>query len=1053
MVRWLLVGWLVALGCSEGPPAPPDFSWRAGERSFSTTGGGLTARWEAGEVHVGATTFGVPRLEREGWASPGATSGATVTGALLQSRRGEVLEEWLHGPVGLEVRWRFPGTPGGRGDLTVEIPIGSASVQSSSAGVQVSSPTSQLAVGHGTFIDATGRRTPVLARAGVGSVAWVVPKAVLEETIWPAILDPLIQPVPFTDRESLSPVRHPAKQRASASVQLPSGAWVVVWEDERVKPGSTDIFGVMAADGSQTAFRASRSGQATDPDIAVRADGTWLVVWREPSRVMGALGGGPTFSPFTVETGFVSGPARVAATSEGFIVVWSRGLRIDGARLSAAGMQAPGFVIAQTPGDSPAVSASGDTVSVVFETTGGTQLRQGQLQGTASINWQPRPLPMPNGGGRRPAVLSTDREVIVGWEFQSTDGWEIEAYRSTDGGLTRNQVANMPGDDETGLSLSSLSNGSSLAAWSRRGQGRVFTRVLQQDGGVSIMAETAQDGREARLSPTNGNLSWTFEEDIWFEQRGVGNPGVVSLGSEVQDQPAVAIADAGSVIVWAGRSTGRVRYRTHYAPADGGAVRALVIDAGVPHNGLSPAVAMEPTGLALAALPGRRALELELHGAGGVIGRGALDGGWVRPSVAWLGTRWAVAAEIDGLGVAVALGPPDGGLPMAFGPLERDSSRPQVLPSLNTNQVGLLSRVDMGGRLVVGPIDPIGAPMLPVFPLAFPVQAYQLVPHGSGLAVASLSPTRDLTARVHGPPTFLGGPEWSPPGLRQVESFAIASDGVSAPLLWSEELPDGGEVVWATRLFPDGGTTPQLLRQGEAERDLAIACAGRRCVHAGSSWAEPVFSTRLSAATVVTNEPPQSPRTTAFVEALRAFEIAFETVDRDGDPISYTIQQAPAAGQLTLDAGRLRYEAPAMPGTYVAQLVADDGYEQSRGLFSVTVFAGTNDAGVVDGGFGILDAGVLDPDGGVVDAGATDAGAPDGGPGDRDGGLAMPDGGGTVDPDAGAPSDAGSPPDAGPLEERFVPVSCGCGTVDAMPWLMAGALVIGRRRRMKPPAV
>lgn len=105
-------------------------------------------------------------------------------------------EERLRRGDAIEQRWRVPERPAGGGPLVVEVPFeGAREIQSSPTGLSVRTDTSAFHYGHGTWIDARGRRHHLPVKPGPGGARILVPEALLEATDYPALLDPVVSPV------------------------------------------------------------------------------------------------------------------------------------------------------------------------------------------------------------------------------------------------------------------------------------------------------------------------------------------------------------------------------------------------------------------------------------------------------------------------------------------------------------------------------------------------------------------------------------------------------------------------------------------------------------------------------------------------------------------------------------------------------------------------------------------------------------------------------------------------------------------------------------------
>lgn len=94
--------------------------------------------------------------------------------------------------IGIEEQWRFDQAPRGEGDLEVALDTNAEWLATTSYGLAMQLDGSRFNYGHGTWVDATGRRTPIPARWVQGRIVLRVPDLVVNDTIYPAVLDPII---------------------------------------------------------------------------------------------------------------------------------------------------------------------------------------------------------------------------------------------------------------------------------------------------------------------------------------------------------------------------------------------------------------------------------------------------------------------------------------------------------------------------------------------------------------------------------------------------------------------------------------------------------------------------------------------------------------------------------------------------------------------------------------------------------------------------------------------------------------------------------------------
>jgi len=258
----------------------------------------------------------------------GAGEARTGAKGQLEIAKGALTEQLRNGPEGVEQSWRFAAPPGGSGDLEVRVALaGGAFVGQSEAGLHFSGGKLGVRYGHATWIDALGMETAVPARWDGSAIVLRVPAAIVDGSVYPAVLDPIISPELSMDE----PVYGSPWSDQSAPKLTSNGVdWFVVWQDYR-RLGS-DVFGA----------RVSGTGAVLDPEgiaisqaaaseyePAVAWNGThYLVGWQAQgvgilgARVSGT-GGLVDAAPLTISP--TGAGAAIAAGGTQFLVTWYDG--------------------------------------------------------------------------------------------------------------------------------------------------------------------------------------------------------------------------------------------------------------------------------------------------------------------------------------------------------------------------------------------------------------------------------------------------------------------------------------------------------------------------------------------------------------------------------------------------------------------------------------------------------------------------------------------------------------------------------------------------------
>lgn len=100
-----------------------------------------------------------------------------------------------------EQSWQFEQPPGTTGDLTIAVgTTGLDYIGATSDGLRLRRPDGvDVGYSHGTWIDASGIRSPVPAVFDRRRILLTVPAAVVADSVFPAVLDPVIVIPPSND--------------------------------------------------------------------------------------------------------------------------------------------------------------------------------------------------------------------------------------------------------------------------------------------------------------------------------------------------------------------------------------------------------------------------------------------------------------------------------------------------------------------------------------------------------------------------------------------------------------------------------------------------------------------------------------------------------------------------------------------------------------------------------------------------------------------------------------------------------------------------------------
>lgn len=437
------------------PPADLSSVMRAVHFSFRSANGGFEAGHDTHGVVVdgaGAVAFtpAVPAGDGSGSARSGAplrveTSAVARGGVRLDAPagppavdrdgslwtpRGPVIEHLQNADAGVEQSWQFPWKPEGAGDLTVRVRLAGLDAAGETAtGHHFVDPVSGLGVRYGkaSWVDRLGVTTEVAAQADGSELVLSVPAAVVDGSVFPAVLDPVItseveidqpaattwtpaDPAVATNGSTLAvAVWADASRGGVWGARLDASTGNVLDPDGFAVTTGTVSRPAIAYSASNTSFLAAWGGaggirfsrfqlsgttlttlqssvligsSAGGGSPSVAADpgnGRFLVAWLNNTTVSGSLisSGGTAGAPVSYAANAAAPPSVGPAIANRFLVAWSSGTAVAAARTattSAAAAQTLASVIAVT-GDSigrPRVAVNGTTTSSEWVVVGST---------------------------------------------------------------------------------------------------------------------------------------------------------------------------------------------------------------------------------------------------------------------------------------------------------------------------------------------------------------------------------------------------------------------------------------------------------------------------------------------------------------------------------------------------------------------------------------------------------------------------------------------------------------------------------------------------------
>jgi hypothetical protein len=365
-----------------------------------------------------------------------ASDGSVVRGV-------DVQEQLANRAEGTELSWTFPSAPGGA--VEVALPVaGLALAATTGTGLHFRDEATGLGVrvGHGTWIDAAGIRTPIAARYEDGAVRFDVSAELALGSTYPATLDPLVGPEIGLDDPIPAP---PSTNQQGPRVAFAAGEYLVVWQDSR--GADLDIWGARVSDAGVLLdpggiHISSALGDQTWP--AVAHDGTsFVVTWQDQRAgnwdIYGArvTAAGAVLDPdgfaISAATGDQTAP-QIAAVAGTSIVTWqdlrtANYLAYAGRVSGGAALDGDGFAVSSSFAESPTIGTDGTGFLVAYAnypsnvaSVSATRLSAaGQVldpNGVVLAAASPNSVAIAYGGG----------EYLVAWDAYTSSATAVDVY-------------------------------------------------------------------------------------------------------------------------------------------------------------------------------------------------------------------------------------------------------------------------------------------------------------------------------------------------------------------------------------------------------------------------------------------------------------------------------------------------------------------------------------------------------------------------------------------------------------------------------------------------
>lgn len=458
-----------------------------------------------------------------------------TTGALLVARR-DVVEELASSEDGLEQSWKFDREPGTSGDLTVTIDVtGQSFVGQTSKGLHFATPNQPEKLGfrysNATWIDANGVSTDIPVRWDGGRIAIVVPNDVLENSAYPAVLDPTVTGEVTTD-DPVSGWSGVAGVRSS--IASSGTGFLAVWTDSR--NATTDIFGVrLDANGAPLDnFGIAIATTAANEDNATVtfANGQYVVAWDDGTNVVSSRINPATGAVTAIGTVGAGTQPALASRGATALVAFTSGADIRSALFSANTFAPSVAVTTGVTATTPTV-ASNPTGDFFVAWSQGTTAQDlmGRLVSSANVPGTAVTVSAGAGAQNEPAAAFNGTDFVVLW---SNDNQDVFGTRVTTAGAvldTHAEAAVTVGGkviaQQTNRQLQAAIacvTGSCLASWSDRRTlattgndvfGARFDATLTQVGAEIAIAGIADEQRVPAIAAqgTDFRLVWEDRRD------------------------------------------------------------------------------------------------------------------------------------------------------------------------------------------------------------------------------------------------------------------------------------------------------------------------------------------------------------------------------------------------------------------------------------------------------------------------------------------------------------------------------------------------------------
>lgn len=476
-------------------------------------------------------------------------------GDLLLSRQ-SFIERFSNNYFGVQQSWVFPFRPTKRGALTVAVATtGQEFLGEFSQGLHFAPPGDfGTTYSNGTWIDADGNQTTIAAKFIDGKIVLQVPDDVIQNSRFPAVLDPLID---LNEKPVDAPLTGaPTGANATSPSVASSGLdYLAVWRDDR-NGADSDVFGMIVSStgdvttttpngvliSKATATGGRAPGVQSSP-VTAFVNNSYLVVWQDfkspaaDSDLVAArvsTTGAVTLLGSIAATTAAETRPRIAVRGSEALVVFESGVGVQAIRYNGTSFTG-GLISVAASGSDPSVAANpaGDYL-VAYSDAASTNLLGQFVTSTGTLG---AALTIADGAGAQETSASSFAagNHIVVWQ-NNNGGRKLFGARVTPAGAVLDTHL------EATLPVNGVQIGTSASLVAGASPGLVC--------GIASCAATWSDRRNFNtLGTGNDVFAIPFGFDLTFTAA-----NEIALSTEAQDQkiPAMALATSTNrlLVLW-----------------------------------------------------------------------------------------------------------------------------------------------------------------------------------------------------------------------------------------------------------------------------------------------------------------------------------------------------------------------------------------------------------------------------------------------------------------------------------------------------------------------